>query len=130
MTAFLTKFFKNLGCSHCQEYEFENTNDNNFKEWKLYLKEYEMYSAMILYNDNIKKDISYIIKKNEAIFLLNDNGDIYIKLEYIANNESDNMPILVATDEYQEIYESIGNMEKKYDKIFKAYLIGTYNIRK
>ena len=130
MTTFLTKFFKNLGCSHCQEYEFENTNDNNFKGWKLYLKEYEMYSAMILYNDNIKKDISYIIKKNEAIFLLNDNGDIYIKLEYIANNESDNMPILVATDEYQEIYESIGNMEKKYDKIFKAYLIGTYNIRK
>lgn len=130
MTEFITKFLKNLGCSQCQEYEFQELNETNLKEWKLYLKEYEMYSAMILYNDNLKKDISYIIKKNETIFLLDSNDNIYIKLEYISQNEIDNMAILVPTDEYQEIYENIGNMDKKFDKEFNAYLIGTFNIKK
>lgn len=130
MTEFITKFLKNLGCSQCQEYEFQELNDANLKEWKLYLKEYEMYSAMILYNDNLKKDISYIIKKNETVFLLDSNDNIYIKLEYISQNESDKMAILVPTDEYQEIYENIGNMDKKFDKDFNAYLIGIFNIKK
>jgi hypothetical protein len=130
MTEFITKFLKNLGCSQCQEYEFQELNEINLKEWKLYLKEYEMYSAMILYNDNLKKDISYIIKKNETVFLLDSNDNIYIKLEYISQNELDNMAILVPTDEYQEIYENIGNMDKKFDKEFNAYLIGTFNIKK
>ena len=130
MTEFITKFLKNLGCSQCQEYEFQEINDNNLKGWKLYLKEYEMYSAMVLYNDILKKDISYIIKKNDSILLLDDNENIYIKLEYISQNESDNMCILVATDDYQEIYENIGNMDKQFDKDFNAYLIGIFNLRK
>ena len=129
MADFITNFLKNLGCSQCQEYEFQETNKENLKSWKLYLKEYEMYSAMILYNDILKKDISYIINKNESIFLLDENDKIYIKLEFIAKSE-DNTSILVPGDEYQELYEQIGNMEKTYDKDMNAYLIGTFNIRK
>ena len=69
MSELLTNILKNIGCSYCQEYEYQE-NINYFKSWKLYLKEYEMYSAMILYNDKLKKDISHIIKKNDSIFLL------------------------------------------------------------
>jgi hypothetical protein len=131
MTEFITNFLKHLGCSHCQEFEFHNNKNNeNLKEWKLYLKEYEMYSAMFLYNDNLKKDISYVINKNESIFLLKDKNDIFLKLEYISNNEEDNISILVPTDEYQDIYESIETMEKTFDKDRNAYYIGTYNIKK
>jgi len=130
MADFITNFLKNLGCSQCQEYEFQETNKENLKSWKLYLKEYEMYSAMILYNDILKKDISYIINKNESIFLLDENDKIYIKLEFIAKSEDNNTSILVPGDEYQELYEQIGNMEKTYDKDMNAYLIVIFNIRK
>jgi hypothetical protein len=131
MTQFITNILKNLGCSHCQEYEFQDNNyKENMKSWKLYLKEYELYSGLLLYNDNLKKDISYIIKKNECIFLLDNNENIFIKLEYIAKNDDDNNSILVSTDDYQDVYESIQQMEKTYDKNLNAYLIGIYNIKK
>ncbi len=133
MTEFITNFLKNLGCSHCQEYEFqENSSDSNSKTnmWKLYLKEYEMFSSMILYNDVLKKNISSIIKKNEAILLLDDRKEVYIRLEYISDNEEDNMPILVPTDDYQELYEKIEMMEKPLDKEMNAYYIGTFSIKK
>jgi hypothetical protein len=131
MTEFITNFLKHLGCSHCQEFEFQNTKNNeNLKDWKLFLKEYEMYSAMFLYNENLKKDISYIINKNESVFLVKENNDIFLKLEYISNNEKDNISILVPTDEYQNIYENIESMEKVFNKDMNAYYIGTYNIKK
>jgi hypothetical protein len=131
MTEFITNILKNLGCSHCQEYEFqENFNKENMTSWKLYLKEYELYSAMLLYNDKLKKDISFIIKKNECIYLLNDKDEIFIKLEFISKSEDDNTSILVPTDDYQELYEKIEQMDKTYDKDLDAYLIGIYNIKK
>ena len=131
MTEFITNILKNLGCSHCQEYEFqENHNKENMKSWKLYLKEYEMYSAMLLYNEKLKKDISYIIKKNESICLLNEKDEIFIKLEFISQSEDNTTSILVPTDDYQDLYEKISQMDKTYDKNMDAYLIGVYNIRK
>ena len=130
MTNFITNFLKNLGCSQCQEFEFQETPKEDLKSWSLYIKEYKMYSAMILYNDILKKDISYIINKNEFIYLLNEDDQIYIKLEFIAKSEEDDKSILVPCDEYQELYETIGNMDKKYDKIMEAYLVGVFNIKK
>ena len=131
MSELLTSLLKNIGCSHCQEFEFqENYNKDSYKSWKLYLKEYEMYSAMILYNSKLDKDISYLIGKNDSILLLNENNEIFIKLEYISNNEEDNTSILVPTDEYQELYEQIETMDKKFDKKKNAYLIGVYDIKK
>ena len=131
MTEFITNLLKNLGCSHCQDFDFKDNNTKeNLKQWKLYLKEYEMFSSMMLYNDNLKKDISYIINKNESVFLLDNNNEIFIKLEYISNNEEDNISILVPTDEYQSLYENIEQIEKTFDKNMNAYYIGTYNLRK
>ena len=127
MSELLTNILKNIGCSYCQEYEYQE-NINYFKSWKLYLKEYEMYSAMILYNDKLKKDISHIIKKNDSIFLLT-NNNIVLKLEYISN-ESDNNAILVPTDEYNEFYEKIEEMNKSFDEDLKAHYIGTFDIEK
>ena len=127
MSELLTNILKNIGCSYCQEYEYQE-NINYFKSWKLYLKEYEMYSAMILYNDKLKKDISHIIKKNDSIFLLT-NNNIVLKLEYVSN-ESDNNAILVPTDEYNEFYEKIEEMNKSFDENLKAHYIGTFDIEK
>jgi hypothetical protein len=129
MTEFLTTFLKNLGCSQCQEFEFHE-NKENYKNWNLYLKEYEMYSAMILYNNKLKKDISNIININECIILLNDKNEPYIKLEYIAKSDDKNNSILVPTDDYQELYQSIEQMEKKFDKSINAYFIGEFEIKK
>ena len=129
MTEYITSFLKNLGCSQCQEFEFENSKEYS-KDWKLYLKEYEMYSAMVLYNDNPKKTISNIFSKNDSFILFDEDDKVYIKLEYISINEEDGNAILVPTDEYQELYQNIESMTKKYDKTLKAYYIGTYKIKK
>jgi len=129
MADLFIKLLKNLGCSHCQEYEYQDSNDN-FKSWKLFLKEYEMYSAMILYNDILKKDISYIINKDEVFSLLNEKKEVFIKLEFISRNEDDDTSILVPIDEYQQLYENIEQQDKKYDKKMNAYYIGTFDIKK
>ena len=66
--------FKNLSCSnYCTDNEFEQdniNNNNNTRSWNLYLKEYEMYSAMILYNNKLNKDINNFIinHHNNIIF--------------------------------------------------------------
>jgi hypothetical protein len=85
---------------------------------------------MLLYNDNLKKDISHIIKKNECVYLLDDKDEVFIKLEFISKSEDDNNSILVPTDDYQELYEKIEQMNKTYDKNLDAHLIGIYNIKK
>jgi hypothetical protein len=129
MTEYITSILKNLGCSQCQEFEFENSKEySNY--WKLYLKEYEMYSAMVLYHDNLKNKISTSFSKNDSIILFDEDDKVYIKLEYISINEEDGNAILVPTDEYQELYQNIEGMTKKYDKALKAYYIGTYKIKK
>ena len=131
MAELLTDFLKNMGCSYCQEYEFQdNTKKEKFKSWKLYLKEYEMYSAMILYNDVLKKDISNIINNNDTICLkdINDDKNIILKLEFVTKSDDGEFSILVPTDEYQHFYEEIENMNKFFDKNINAYYIGTYNL--
>lgn len=130
MTEFITGFLKNLGCSHCQEFEFQDTqNKENLKNWNLYLKEYELYSAMCLYNEKNQKDVSFIINKNDSIYLMDDNNEIFLKLEYISNNENDNSPILVPTDDYQDLYEKIEQMDKKFNKELNAHYIGTFTLK-
>jgi len=89
-----------------------------------------MYSAMILYNNKLKKDISNIININECIILLNDKNEPYIKLEYIAKSDDKINSILVPTHDYQELYQSIEHMEKKFDKDINAYFIGEFEIKK
>jgi hypothetical protein len=131
MNDYITGLLKNLGCSHCQDFEFNDTKNNEkFKNWKLYMKEYDMFSAMTLYNDKIKKNISSIINLNESINLLDDDNNIFLKLEYISNNLEDNLPILVPTDDYEEIYEKIEQMDKIFDKDMNANYIGTFHIKK
>jgi len=139
MSELITSILKNIGCSYCQEYQFEESyNKNNFKGWKLYLKEYDMYSAMILYNEKLEKDISHYFKKGENIFLLNDKEEIVLKLEYLSDNESEKTEILninknailVPTEEYQEFYENIEAMEKSFDAKLKAYYIATYDVKR
>jgi len=130
MSELITNFLKNIGCSHCQEFEFQDNIKDNLKDWKLYLKEYEMYSAMILYNSKLKKDISYLINKDENIILVNkENNDIFIKLEFILSDENNNS-ILVPTDEFTDMYEKIEQLEKDFDKDINAYYIGSYNLKK
>lgn len=130
MVDLLNNILKNIGCSHCQEFEFQDMNKEIYKDWKLYLKEYDMYSAMILYNNKLKKDISYLINKNENIILLDrESKDIFLKLEFIINDEYNNS-ILVPTDEYLNMYEKIEQLDKEFDKEQNAYYIGTYNVKK
>jgi ribosomal protein L33 len=130
MTELLTLFLKSLGCSQCQEFEYHESTSKKFKNWKLFLKKYEMFTAMILYNENLKKDISYIINKNESILLLDDTNEVYMKLEYVSNNEESKISILVPTDEYHELYQKIEEQENEFNKELDAYYIGTYNIMK
>jgi len=126
---FLTNILKNFNCSSCADNEFEdNYFVENYKNWKLFLKEYELYSAMILYNEKLGKDISYLINKNDSILLIDKNEEIFIKLEYISNDNGTS--ILVPTDDYEKSYEKIENMDKIFDKTLNAKYIGMFDIKK
>ena len=130
MKDLLTKILNNLNCSgsYCQEYEY-NVNSENFVSWKLYIKEYEMYSALLLYNDVLKKDISDVFIDKTFIELMQ-NDKVFIKLDIITKPNNDNKySILVPNEEYIEIYKNIESMNKKYEKDIDAYYIGTYNIQ-
>ena len=133
MSDLITSVLKNLGCSYCQEYEFqENYNKENYKSWSLYLKEYEMYSAMILHNELLNKNVAEFINKGDYVALLNEKNEIIMKLEYLLDNEDENglkTAILVPTDEYNNIYEKMSESDKKYDNNLKASFIGTYNLK-
>ena len=134
MAELITNILKNFGCSYCQEYDFqENSNKENFKDWSLYLKEYEMYSAMILYNETLDKNVSEFIKKGDTIALLDNKDEVIMKLEYLLDNEEENglkTAILVPSEDYNNIYEKMEEKDKKYDNKLKASFIGKYNIRK
>ena len=130
MNDLLTSFLKNLGCSQCQEFEYHENISKKFKNWKLFLKKYEMYTAMILFNEELNKDISYIINKNESILLLDDNNEVFIQLEYVSYNDDSNLSILVPTDKYTDLYQEIEEKDKEFNKELDAYYIGKYNISK
>jgi hypothetical protein len=127
MTDLITSFLKNLGCSYCQEYNFED-NKSKRSLWKMYLKEYEMYSSIHLYNDESKKDISEIIKKNDVISLFDESENIKIKLEFITMNDDNTMAVLVPSDEYSDFYSQIESMNKVYDDEMKAFYIDRFYV--
>ena len=100
------------------------------KSWKLYLKEYDMYSAMLLYNDNLKKDISFIIKKNECINLLDDKGDVFIKAHYPTLAVAKGAFIQYALNFFyneqryykknlKRLFHTLSGVEKEYRKEYK-----------
>jgi len=133
MSQLVTNILKNLGCSYCQEYEFQDNSKEKYKDWSLYLKEYEMYSAMILYNETLDKNISEYFKKGEYIALLDDKEEIIMKVEYLLDNEDENgvkNAILVPTDDYNSLYEKMEQSDKKFDTKLKASFIGKFNIKK
>jgi len=125
MDKYVTDFLKNLGCSYCQEYTFED-NKNKYAEWKMYLREYEMYSSIHLYNEKLDKDISSVIKKGDIISLYDLENNLKIKLEFISMNDENTNAVLVPSEEYSDFYSQIESMNKKYDEKYKAYYIDKF----
>ena len=57
MLLYIQQFLKNSGCSYCQENDYTDPKEN-YTNWSLYIKEYEMYSSLILYHEKQKMVIS------------------------------------------------------------------------
>ena len=125
---FASNILKQFNCSSCTQHEFEELNDDDFKDWSLFLKEHELYTSMILYNEKTDKDISSLLNKDDSVILYKNNDEIFIKLEYIVNDN--NNAILVPTDEYHSVYENIVNMDKKFNKKINAYFIDKFDLKK
>ncbi len=142
-------FLENFQCSYCHEYQNINQTDNkNNKEeeliletklnsWNLYLKEFDNYSALILYHPYYKKDIIEIIKniyKNSSFDLVlydNNNEKLknrFITLEFVSKNEEEGTSIWVPCDADYKLYERIIEDKKVFDEKMNAYIIGTYDI--
>ena len=122
-------FLKNAGCSYCQENDYSDKKEN-YQNWKLCIKENDMFSALILYNDSLKKDISYLSHKESSIDVIDKNDNkIILKLDYISNFENNNFAILVPDDKYEEVYEELSKKDKKFIKDLNSYYIDTYNIK-
>jgi hypothetical protein len=116
---------KNTNCSYCQEYEKVENNEG----WNLYIKEYEMYTALLLYHPQSKEDICSICKPNDIISLLDKKGEVVVKLEMIVQNKDNLFSTLVPTDEYSSFYGELDAMDKKKDKTVNAYWIGEYTVQ-
>ena len=148
MENWLDNIFRNLNCTYCQDYiyvnpeyvdengEIRNVEENNEKEtkvekngWNLYIKEFESYSALILYHPIYKKDVIEIFE-TENIYLYDENGNKIMKLEFVNSleMEKEKTSIWVPGENYYAFYERLLEMKKKYDKDIEAYFVGSYNI--
>jgi hypothetical protein len=121
MIDLITNILKNTNCSYCQE------NDHNDKKefinnWNLYLKENEMYSSLLLFNEKLDKDISYYTNKNDSISLLDSDKNIVLQLDYISNSDKTNYAVLTPNEKYIEYYEKLYKKDKKNKKL-QAYLM-------
>jgi len=116
---------KNTNCSYCQEYEKIENNEG----WNLYMKEYDMYSALLLYHPVMKKDIRVISKPTDIIILLDKDSNVIVKLEIIIQNNETLFSTLVPTEEYQSFYDTINSIEKPFDKTLNALYIGEYTVQ-
>ena len=125
----ITNILKNTGCSYCQE------NDHNDKKeytnnWSLYLKETDMYSSLLLFNDKLDKDISYYTRKNDSITLLDKDNNIILMLDYISNCDKTNYAVLTPSEKYIENYEKLEKKNNIKHKKLDAYLMEqNYNIK-
>jgi hypothetical protein len=138
----------NFQCSYCNEYQNISNHENKltqhsekqneeleYKNWNLYLKEFDEYSALILYHSYFKKDVielfqKYNFKKINGITLLdNQNNNRFITLEFVSKNEDENTSIWVPSEKDLQLYERIIESTKKFDTKIGAYFIGTYNIK-
>jgi len=126
MWLFFQNLLKNSGCSYCQENDYTDSNDI-FNGWSLFVKEYKMFSALLLYNKKSKKDISFYINQNNTINLIKDSK-VMLELDFISKDDDDNIAILVPGEKYQEYYESIEKKNKNYDKELKAYYVDTFDL--
>ncbi len=141
---YLNFIFDNIQCSYCNEYQNISHKDNNenkeeenieYINWNLYLKEFEDYSAFILYHNVYKKDVIELFKKynfkimNELTLYDITNNNRFITLEFVSKNEDENTSIWVPSENDIKLYERIIESNKKYDKNMEAYLIGTFNIK-
>ncbi len=144
---YIKYFMENFQCSYCNEYQNISSKDNfnkteyenediEYKNWNLYLKEFDDYSALILYNSLYKKDVIELFKKynfkkiNELVLLDSNNNNRFITLEFVSKNEDENTSIWVPSDNDYQMYERIIESNKKYDKNMEAFYIGTYNLGK
>lgn len=135
-------FLENIQCTYCHEYQNINTlglnkgseneilNERRLSSWSLYLKEFDNYSALILYHSVYKKDIIEVVKNNSFDLILYDvnNKNKFITLEFVSRNEEEGTSIWVPCESDYQLYERIIEKEKKYDEDMSAYIIGTYNI--
>lgn len=123
---FIQTFLKNTGCSYCQENDY--SDDKNIdKNWSLYLKETEMYSSLVLYHKENKKDISYYTNINDKIKLYKKNK-LILELEYISKNEENNYAILVPDEKYQDYYQDIEKKNKKFDENLSSYYVDNFDL--
>jgi hypothetical protein len=123
---FIKNLLKNSGCSYCQENDYNDIEDLN-KNWNLYLKEGEMYSCLILFNEKTEKDISFYVNINAKIKLYQ-KEKLMLELEYISKSEDNKYGILVPLENYQEYYQDLEKKNKKYDKKLESYLVDKYDI--
>lgn len=126
MLSLLQTFLKNSGCSYCQENDY-NDSKEIYTKWSLYIKEYEMYSSLILYHDKIKKDISYYINQNESIKLYKKNK-LILEVDYISKDDTNQLAILVPHEDYQEYYENIEKKSKNFNQELNAYLVDYFDV--
>ena len=123
---FIKNFLKNSGCSYCQENDYSEIEDIN-KKWCLYLKETDMFSCLILYNEKNQKDISFYVNINDKIKLFQ-NEKLVLELEYISKSNDNNYAILVPLEEYQDYYNELEKKNKKYDENLKSHFVDFYDI--
>ena len=123
---FIKNFLKNSGCSYCQENDYSEIEDIN-KKWCLYLKETDMFSCLILYNEKTQKDISFYVNINDKIKLFQ-NEKLVLELEYISKSTDNNYAILVPLEQYQDYYNELEKKNKKYNDNLKSHFVDYYDI--
>ena len=152
----IERFLENLSCSSCHDFtettnvdsfcsplgdlsiphqtmETQTSNLNrDFKRigWCLYIKEFDEYKALILYNKYMKMDIMDVYGKDEIIYLEDGNGNLIISIELVKKDEKTGISIWVPSENYDKLYERMMEMRKNFDEEVNGYLVGEYIIKR
>ncbi len=152
----IERFLENLSCLSCHDFT-ETTNvdsfcsplgdlsiphqtmethtsnlNRDFKRigWCLYIKEFDEYKALILYNKYMKMDIMDVYGKDEIIYLEDGNGNLIISIELVKKDEKTGISIWVPSENYDKLYERMMEMRKNFDEEVNGYLVGEYVIKR
>jgi hypothetical protein len=125
---------KHMQCSMCSDDHMvsspdlfeEKRMDVRKENWNLYIKEFENYTALVVYHPIFEKDVMEIFPQNTQIQLKDKDGNLVMVIENVSKGGECSK--WIPHEKYYTLYERMMDSSKKYDKKIKAFYLDTFHL--